>query len=257
MRPERARRASGRTPGRRARPRATGCWPCGIQAYSPFSTRGKCSKVFRPFAESRGRRGGGRNRAAEDEMGSATKIDAMLALRSEGRFLVGRDRIAILEAGGAARQHHRGREGAGLQLQDRMGRRGRHQQPHAAAGADRQGRRQARRRRHLDRGRPPPHRRLPPSGGEAGAHLHPHRRGRSGRPHRPAVLERGHEDQRPQCVPLHRHRRAPRAGECGGGAEGVGRPFHRRGDHQRQRRRSWHRGRAGGDGPGEGRPSSC
>ncbi|MDQ0504667.1 TOBE domain-containing protein [Xanthobacter agilis] len=31
-------------------------------------------------------------------MGSATKIDAMLALRSEGRFLVGRDRIAILEA---------------------------------------------------------------------------------------------------------------------------------------------------------------
>lgn len=31
-------------------------------------------------------------------MGSPTKIDAMLALRSEGRFLVGRDRIAILEA---------------------------------------------------------------------------------------------------------------------------------------------------------------
>lgn len=31
-------------------------------------------------------------------MGASTRIDAMLALRSEGRFLVGRDRIAILEA---------------------------------------------------------------------------------------------------------------------------------------------------------------
>jgi len=31
-------------------------------------------------------------------MATPTKIDAMIALRSNGRFLVGRDRIAILEA---------------------------------------------------------------------------------------------------------------------------------------------------------------